>query len=345
MKALIVHGRELRYETTPDPMIQDSRDIIVRMTQCGICGSDLHLIHSDWTPPRPTYGIGHEAVGEVVERGSGVSGLKIGDMVMLSGAVGCGLCRPCLAGEIKRCENMATDVYGVGQGLEGCQAEAIRVPAAEFNVAKIPEGVSEEQAILLTDNLVTAYAACIGADIVAGRSVAVIGLGPIGLMAVELALVMGASVVYGVDPLADRQARAARLGAIALPPDDLPDVLRELTGGRMIDSVIEAVGSTATVDLAMSIVGVSRNVSILGAGMNFTVNVPFKACLNGVTVRANMLTEIASYWPNVVPLLQLGRIHPEQFVSDRLTLADGLSAYRRAADREDGLLKVVMRPE
>jgi len=340
-----VHGKDLRYEAAPDPAIQDSRDIIVKMTQCAICGSDLHLIQSDWTPPRHIYGIGHEAIGEIVERGSAVSALKVGDKVMLSGAVGCGRCRSCLSGQIKRCENKATDVYGVGQGLEGCQAEAIRVPAGDFNAARIPEGISDDQAILLTDNLVTAYGALIGADVCAGRSVAVIGLGPIGLMAVEMAMLMGASVVYAVDPIADRRARATALGAMALPPSDLRETLSDMTSGQMIDSVIEAVGSTVTIDLAMSVVGVSRNVSILGAGMNFEVRVPFHACLNGVTVRANMLTEISRYWPAVVPMLQSRRIKPEQFVTDYLSLADGPVAYKRAADREGGTLKVMMRPE
>jgi threonine dehydrogenase-like Zn-dependent dehydrogenase len=329
----------------PDPSIQDSRDIIVKMMQCAICGSDLHLIHSDWTPPRHVYGIGHEAIGEIVERGSAVTTLKVGDKVMLSGAVGCGRCRSCLSGQIKRCENKATDVFGVGQGLEGCQAEAIRVPAGDFNAARIPEGISDDQAILLTDNLITAYGALIGADVCAGRSVTVIGLGPIGLMTVEMAMLMGASAVYAVDPIADRRARATTLGAIALSPNNLRETLSDMTSGRMIDSVIEAVGSTATIDLAMSVVGVNRNVSILGAGMNFEVRVPFQACLNGVTVRANMLTEISRYWPEVVPMLQSRRIKPEQFVTDYLPLADGHVAYKRAADREGGTLKVMMRPE
>ena len=345
MRALIMHGHELHYQTVPDPIIRDSRDAIVKMERCGICGSDLHLVHSDWTPPRDVYGIGHEAVGEVVEVGRSVTGLKVGDRVMLSGAVGCGLCRPCLTGDIKRCDNKAIDVYGVGQGLEGCQAEAIRVPAADFNTAIIPEGVSDEQALLLTDNLVTAYGACVGAEISAGRSVAVIGLGPIGLMAVELAMVMGASAVYATDLVAERRNCAARLGAIALPPDNLFEEIQERTAGRMIDSVIEAVGATQTVDLAMSIVGVSRNVSILGAGMNFDVKIPFNALLNGVTVRANMLTEIARYWPQIIPMIQAGRIHPEQFISDRVSLGEGLDAYKRATERSGGVLKIIMRPE
>lgn len=345
MRALIVHGTTLNYERVPDPVILANRDAIVRVTQCGICGSDLHLVHHDWVPFRPVYGIGHEAVGEVVEIGKQVTGLKVGDRVMLAGSVGCGLCGPCLSGEIKRCENGDNDVYGIGQGLEGCQAEAVRVPHADFNAAKIPEGISDDQAILLTDNLVTAYGACVGADVKPGRSVAVVGLGPIGLMAVELALAMGASVVFAIDPIVERRQIAAALGGVPLPPEDLAEVLREQTRGRMIDSVIEAVGKQSTIDLAMSIAGIGRSVSVIGAGLGLEVRIPFIAMLNGITVRANMLTEIARYWPDLVPLLQSGRIRPQQFISHSFPLSQGLLAYDHAIKRDTGLLKVMMRPD
>ena len=161
-------------------------------------------------------------------------------------------------------------------------------------------------------------------------------------MAVELAIVMGASVVYAVDPVKDRRTRAASLGAIPVPPEELVETVREATNGLMVDCVLEAVGKTGTVDLAMATVGVGRNVSILGAGMDLEVKVPFEAILNGVTVRANMLTEISRFWPELVPLLQSGRIHPEKVITDRVTLEQGPEAYRRVAAREDGVSKVVL---
>ena len=344
MQALIVHGHELHLESVPDPEIRDPRDVVVRMTGSSICGSDLHLLSPDWVAPREVYGIGHEAIGEVIDVGGAVRSLRRGDRVMLAGSVGCGLCPACLAGEVKRCANGATDVYGIGQGLEGCQAEAIRVPAADFNAAKIPEGISDEQAVLLTDGLITAYAACLGAEIRVGRSVAVIGLGPIGIMSVELAYAMGATVVFAVDPVSSRRELATALGAVALTPEETEEHIREATQGRMVDSVIEAVGKTETVDLAMAIVGAGRNVSILGAGQNFQVTIPFTAAVNGVTVRANMVTEIARYWPDVVPMLAAGRINPERVFTDRIALADGLRGYERVMSREPGVLKVLMQP-
>jgi threonine dehydrogenase-like Zn-dependent dehydrogenase len=314
------------------------------MTNSSICGSDLHLLGPGWVPRREVYGIGHEAVGEVIEVGAACAALRPGDKVMLAGSVGCGLCRPCLARAIKRCANGATDVYGIGQGLEGCQAELIRVPAGDFNAMRVPDGITDEQAVLLTDGLVTAFAACLGAEVRSGNTVAVIGLGPMGLMAVELAYAMGAAVVVAIDPIPERRTRAEMLGAVTSTPEVAEPFVTSVTGGRMIDSVIEAVGRTETVDLALAIVGVGRTVNVLGSGQNVRVEIPYAAAVNGVTVRANMLTEIARYWSQVVPMLLAGRIRPERVFSDSFTLADGIHAYARAGSRDAGLLKVLLQP-
>ena len=135
-------------------------------------------------------------------------GLKAGDKVMIPAAVGCGACRPCLAGVVNLCENGMGSCYGLSAKLQGSQAEAVRVPAADVNAVRIPEGVTAEQALLMTDALATAWFGARSADIVPGSSVAVIGLGPIGLMAVESAFVMGAHIVYAIDPIAERRALA-----------------------------------------------------------------------------------------------------------------------------------------
>src|SRR5204863_7757046 len=131
--------------------------------------------------------VGHEAVGEVVEVGRGVTRHKVGDVVMLPAAVGCGMCRSCLAGVVHNCENNASACYGLSSVLQGVQAEYFRVPAADMNAVAIPDGVSQEQALMLTDAMATAWFGARNADIVPGSSVAVIGLGPIGLMAVDSA--------------------------------------------------------------------------------------------------------------------------------------------------------------
>ncbi|QLL06515.1 alcohol dehydrogenase catalytic domain-containing protein [Mycobacterium vicinigordonae] len=345
MKALVIHGpQDLRYETVDDPKISDPRDLIIAVKKCGICGSDLHLLHGTLPAPRAAYGVGHEAVGEVVEAGSAVSELKVGDAVMLAASTGCGQCLPCLTGHIKRCEKSRLQVYGVGGGLEGCQAEAVLVPAGDFNAARIPDGVTEEQAILLTDNLPTAYGACLNANIRPGCTVGVVGLGPIGLMAVELAYVMGASRVYAIDLVAERRQIAEQIGAIALVPDEAIEHVKADTKGKMIDCVVEAVGADATVELALGLVRVSGNISILGVSMDIGFKIPSEVFLNGVTIAADYLTEVARHWPDLIPMIQSGRIKPERFITNRSGLADGVEAYKRFERREQGVLKAVLTP-
>lgn len=346
MKALVIHGPlDLRYEHVSDPQIKDSRDIIVKMKRCGICGSDLHFFHGEIDLPRKVYGIGHEAVGEVVEKGSSVTGLAIGDTVMIAGSTGCGDCRPCLMGHIKRCERSQLQVFGVGWDLEGCQAEGIRVPAGDFNAARVPEGISEDQALLLTDNLPTAYGACIDAKISAGKSVAVIGLGTIGLMATELSFVMGATQVFAIDLVESRRQQARALGAIAMDPAEAVAIIKEQTRGAMVDCVIEAVGGDATTSLSFELVRVMGNIAILGVNATMDFKIPYQLFVNGVTISGNALTEVSKHWGDLIPMLQHGRIAPQRWITHRESLADGVEAYQRFDRRDEGTLKTVMVPE
>jgi len=351
MKGLVYHGKEdIRYQIVDDPKIEEPRDIIVRATACGICGSDLHVFHGEMTEIGSglglarTFCVGHEAVGEVVETGKSVSRLKIGDTVMLSGFVSCGYCVPCLRGNSKMCESGGWNVYGFGTGLGGCQAELIRVPGADYNAASIPEGISVEQAVLLTDNLPTAYCAVQNACISAGRSVAVIGLGPIGLMVVELAMQMGASVVYAIDLVPERRQRAENLGAVPVNEADIIGFVTEATKGKMIDCAIEAVGSDKTMRLALDLVGIDGNVSILGVNNNMGFTIPRQLFVNNVTIRGNFATEIPRYWKDLVNLLQQKKIAPEQFITSRRPLSEGLEAYKAFNSDKSNTLKTILMP-
>jgi len=349
MRGIVFHGTgDVRVENIDDAQIADDHDILVQTKLCGICGSDLHVYHNEASDigiggGKDTFCIGHEAVGEVVEVGKGVVDLAVGDQVMLAAMTGCGACRWCLLGESKRCKR-GFKVYGFGGELGGCQAEAIRVPAGDFNAARIPNGVSDEQAILLTDNLATAYGALLGAEVRAGKSVAVVGLGPIGLMAVELALVMGASVVYAIDPVAERKAWAEKLGAIPVDGTDVAEQIREATQGLMVDCVIEAVGRDAAMTTAISLVGVQGFVSALGVNTSMDFRIPFKAFAEGVTIRGNFITEVHKFWPALVPMLQQKRIRPEQFITERVSLDKGPEAYAKFDRREGGTLKALLLP-
>ena len=345
MKALRYYGtRDVRYEAMDDPAPQSARDAIVQVSACSICGSDLHIYHGHGFSEDVGFCVGHEAVGEVVEVGSAVSRIKVGDKVMLPAAVGCGACRSCLAGNVANCEFNAGSCYGLSAGLQGSQAEAVRVPAADMNAVKVPDGISMDQALMMTDALATAWFGARRAEIKPGSSVAVIGLGPIGLMAVEAAFVMGAGVVYAIDPIAERRALAAEAGAVVLHPQDALEMIREVTRGRKVECVIEVVGSDATVDLALRLVARRGTVSVIGVQQSKRYAFPLeRAFAAGLTFRAGTCS-VPEELPALFPLVQSGRLKPEKFISHRLPLSEGAEAYRLFEAREAGALKMVLVP-
>jgi 2-desacetyl-2-hydroxyethyl bacteriochlorophyllide A dehydrogenase len=345
MKALRYYGaRDVRYEAMDDPTPQSDRDAIIRVTACSICGSDLHIYHGHGFSEDIGFCVGHEAVGEVVEVGRGVHRLKVGDKVMIPAAVACGACRSCLAGNVANCEFNAGACYGLSAKLQGSQAEAVRVPAADVNAVPVPEGVSMEQALMMTDALATAWFGARNADIRPGSSVAVIGLGPIGLMAVDSAFVMGAHVVYAIDPIAERRAMAEASGAIALHPDEALERIKQDTHGNKLDCVVEVVGSDATVDFALRLVKRRGTVSVIGVQQSRRFAFPLeRAFAAGLTFRIGTCS-VPEELPALFPLVQSGRLRPEKYVSHRMPLSEGAEAYRLFEAREAGALKMVLTP-
>lgn len=343
MKALCYHGKEnIRYEDFPDPDIGKDTDVIVKMEKCGICGSDLHIYHGQGFSPDLGYCVGHEAIGEVADVGKDVHRLKKGDRVMISAAVGCGNCPACLAGEVVKCHTAGFACYGLSHALEGCQAEGILVPMGDFNLRKIPEGITDDQALMLTDNLPTAHLACQRADIHPGNTVAVVGLGPIGLMAVEIAQVMGASKVYALDLVPERRAIAESLGAIPVDPATAREFIPQDTGGRMIDSVVECVGADASLALAIKLAGMRGTISAIGVSQTMDFKFPMAlAMAKGLTFRI-ALCSIQSHWDELIALTRAGRLRPERFITHRMSLSDGAEAYRLFDKKEDGALKMVL---
>lgn len=346
MKALRYHGaRDVRYEAMDDPAPQSVAEAIVKVEACSICGSDLHIYHGHGFSEDVGFCVGHEAVGEVVEIGSGVQRLKVGDKVMLPAAVGCGRCRSCLAGVVHTCEFGLSGCYGLSAQLQGSQAEAVRVPAADMNAVKVPDGVGMEQALMMTDALATAWFGARQADIRPGASVAVIGLGPIGLMAVDSAWGMGAHVVYAIDPVPERRALAEAAGAIALHPDDALERIKADTKGRKLDCVVEVVGSDATVEFALRLVRPRGTVSVIGVQQSRRFAFPLeRAFAAGLTFRIGTCS-VPEELPALFPLVQSGRLRPERTITHRLPLSDGVEAYRLFDAREAGTLKMVLLPD
>jgi threonine dehydrogenase-like Zn-dependent dehydrogenase len=343
VKALTYHGpRDICWESVPDATLPHERAAVVRVRAAGICGSDLHIYDGHGFSPGTGYALGHEAVGEVVEVGSAVERFAVGDSVLLTASVGCGHCDACGRGVVFLCANPGeAGVYGIGHALGGCQAELVAVPAADMNLVAMPAGMSDDTGLVLTDNAPTGWYGARLARIAPGDTVAVVGLGPVGLMAVAAAWIMGAARVLGVDLVPERRARAATLGAEPVGDDPAADVLR-LTGGRMADVVVEAVGADATIELAMGLAGRSGRVSVVGVNQNpaFTFNMLMAQikCLEFTIGLCSVQREL----PALLALTEGGRLDPGAVVSHHLPLEAGAEAYALFAAREDGVSKVVL---
>jgi threonine dehydrogenase-like Zn-dependent dehydrogenase len=259
MKALTWHGaHDVRVDTVPDPSIEQPTDAIIKVTSTGICGSDLHLY--EVLGPYIDKGdvLGHEPMGIVEEVGAEVTHIKPGDRVVIPFNISCGHCWMCDTGLQSQCETTQVREYNTGAALlgytklygqvPGGQAEFLRVPQAHYGPIKVPDGPPDDRFLYLSDVLPTAWQAVEYANIPKGGSVVVLGLGPIGEMCTRIAQHQGAETVIGIDLVADRLARANAHGVVALDleeHDDIPGRIRELTGGRGPDSVIDAVGMEA----------------------------------------------------------------------------------------------------
>jgi 2-desacetyl-2-hydroxyethyl bacteriochlorophyllide A dehydrogenase len=345
IRALTYHGaRDVRVETRPDPTPPDADGALLRVERAAICGSDLHLYHGDLPVLEPGFAIGHEFVGEVVEVGRGVRDFRPGDRVLCSGVIGCGLCHACRAGHVARCERRVSRVFGMGPALPGGQAEAVAVPGADAALRRIPDGLSVEQAVLLTDILPTAWFGAKNAELRPGQSVAVVGLGPVGQLAVECALVFGASRVFAVDTIPERLAAAKALGAVPLEPGAAVEAVLAATGGLGTDAVIEAVGADASIQLALQLVRPAGVVSVVG--VNVRLDFPFPmalALMKNLTFRIGVCP-IPEFWDELIPLVLAGRLRPERVFTHRLPLSQGTDAYRLFDEKRDGVLKVLLDP-
>ncbi|MFG2749497.1 zinc-dependent alcohol dehydrogenase [Streptomyces xanthophaeus] len=260
MRALTWHGkRDVRVDTVPDPTIRDADDVIVKITTTGLCGSDLHLYEVLGAFLDPGDILGHEPMGIVQEVGPDVTSLKPGDRVVIPFNVSCGSCFMCDQGLQSQCETTQVHEHGTGASLfgytklygqvPGGQAEYLRVPFGNSLPIRVPDGPSDERFVYLSDVLPTAWQAVEYAAVPPGGSVAVLGLGPIGDMACRIAVHRGAGTVIGVDLVPERLERARGRGVHTLDlreyGDGLVDVVRDLTGGRGPDAVIDAVGMEA----------------------------------------------------------------------------------------------------
>lgn len=346
MRAITFHGPEdVRVEDVPAPDLVEPSDALVGVDLTGICGSDLHVYHGEIPGVLPGTVLGHEFVGTVLEAGSDVRRLDVGERVVGAFHVACGSCRACRRRDFHQCDRGGVYGYGVPFGdLAGAQAQAIRVPWADVNLRRLPEAIPDASALFAGDVLTTAFGAVRKAGLSPGETCAVVGCGPVGLMVVECAFLFGAAEVYAVDLLDARVALAAERGAVPVPSDRVHPVSRvqELTDGEGADVVVEAVGSTETLELAFDLVRGGGRISAVGVTAEETFDYPLMSALvRDVRFRAG-LANVHRDLDAVLALLAGGRIDPSVLVSDRLPLSEGPEGYRRFSARE--ATKVVLEP-
>lgn len=341
MRAVVVDSAgQISVAERPDPVLPAPDGAIVQVGATGICGSDLHFLEGHYPIAEPV-ALGHEAIGEVVEIGSQVSGFKVGDRVLVSSVAGCGCCAGCATRDPIRCVGGPL-IFGSG-ALGGAQAELLAVPAADFQLLAIPEGIGTEQALLLTDNLATGWAAANRADIPIGGTVAVIGLGAVGMCALLSAFTLGAATVFAIDPVASRRDRAASRGAVPIaPPAGQP--VRELTNGLGADSVIDAVGTDTSINDALDAVRTGGTVSIVGVHDLTPYPLPALACLiRSLTIRLTT-APVQQTWPELIPLLQAGRLDVSGIFTTTMPLDAAAAGYAAAMARSGEHLKVCLEP-
>ena len=345
MRAVVLEGkREVSVRDVPDPVLSGPDGAIVKVERTAICGSDLHLYHAQMGVAGIR--LGHEFIGSVLEAGPEVRTLRTGDRVLVSGVVGCGRCVACLGRDPVVCRNGAPVAFGTSQDLAGGQSEAVAVPGADAFCLPIPEEITDEQAVLLTDILPTAYLGALRADIRPGSTVVVIGLGPVGLLTVRCVQLFSPARVFAVDTVPERRARAEVMGAEVIDPTDGGTVAQifAATGGRGADGVVEAVGADQSITDALMSAGPGGTVSIIGVNLNLAFPFPMPiALMRRLTVRVT-LASIPSTWDALVPLVANGSLHPEDVFTHHMGLSEAAEAYRLFDAREDGVVKVLLDP-
>ena len=346
MKALVFNGpKDIRYESFPDPTLKTDNSVILKVEKCSICGSDLHMYHGDnigsddYSKGVDKFCVGHEFIGEIVECGPSVHSFKIGDRVLASGGTGCGACQACLTGQHLKCAQATA--FGLSADMHGGQAEFVNVPNADQALHIIPDGISDEQALLLTDAMVTASFGVSRLTFKQGDSVAVVGLGPIGIIGVELAFALGASRVFAIDPIKARREKAKTLGAQVFEPgsETHKAIISQTRGG--VHGVFEASGVKAAVHSTLKIVRPGGTISCIGLPQA-DVLLPLNMILyKDITLRAG-IAPVPELWAGLIPMLQNNRLKTDGLFSHYMPLSDGQQAYRIFDNREDDVIKIMM---
>jgi 2-desacetyl-2-hydroxyethyl bacteriochlorophyllide A dehydrogenase len=343
MRAVTFHAPgEVRVEDRPEPELLAGDDAVVRVLATGICGSDLHIYHGR-VAIEPGFTIGHEFVGTVVAAGPDVTRVTVGDRVLGCFHTACGICFHCLRGEYHRCVESRTFGHGATLGsLQGTQADMALVPRANMVLRRVPEAMSNETALFAGDVMGTGLHAVVASGARAGDVVAVLGLGPVGLSAVQVAHASGATVL-AVDSVAERLEVARAFGAtpVHLDEQDVRAEARALTGGRGVDVCIDAVGHPAALDTAVRITRACGTVQCIGVYTERLEVHMGLLWLKSITLRGGQANVIA-HVDRVLSMFEAGTLDPARLVTHRMALDEAPEAYAIYDRRE--ALKIVLEP-
>jgi threonine dehydrogenase-like Zn-dependent dehydrogenase len=389
MKANCWHGTgRVRVEDVPDPTILNPRDAIVRITSTAICGSDLHLYNGLIPTMRSGDVLGHEFMGEIVEVGGGVGNLSVGDRVVVPFPIACGNCLQCERELFSLCENsnpnawMAEKMWGYSPsgifgyshmlgGYAGGQAQYARVPFADVGPIKVPENLTDEQVLFLSDIFPTGYMAAENCNIQPGDVIAVWGCGPVGQLAIKSACLLGAERVIAIDRFPYRlriaRERAGAAETINYEECDVRETLRDLTGGRGPDACIDAVGmeghapgmlgaydkvkqtmmleSDRPPALRQAILACRSGgtVSVAGVYGGFVDKFPIGAIVNRALTLKSGQTHVQRYTRPLLDRIQKGEVDPSFVVTHTMSLDEAPAGYEMFLNKEDECLKVVLK--
>jgi alcohol dehydrogenase len=334
---------EVQIDEVSEPELLAPDDAIVRVEASGICGSDLHIYHGR-VQIEPGFVIGHEFVGEVVAAGDAVERVSVGDRVLGTYGTACGECFFCRREEFHKCDEAR--VYGHGKtlgSLQGAQAEQVLVPHANLTLRRVPDGLSDDVALFAGDVMGTAYHAVHSRPLADGETAAILGMGPVGLCAVQAAKAAGASEVIAIDTVEDRLAMAKSFGAtpVHLREQDPRGEVKKLTEGRGVDLAVDAVGHPEALDLALRLARKAGTVSATGVYAERADVHMGVLWIKAITVTSGHANVIKHLDP-VLDLLSSGKLDPSPLVTHHMKLDEAPEAYRLYDNRE--ALKIVLRP-
>jgi alcohol dehydrogenase len=343
MQAFVYHGPgQSALEDRPKPVLQASTDVVVRMLKTTICGTDLHILKGDVPSCQPGRILGHEGVGVVDAAGAGVTAYRCGDLVLISCITACGRCEFCRKQMFSHC---STGGWILGNTIDGTQAEFVRIPYADSSLYPLPEGVAQDALVMLSDILPTGFeCGVLSGRVQPGCSVAIVGSGPIGLAALLTAQLYSPSDIYMIDLDDKRLAVAMRFGAShTINSSDGLAVQRvmALTGGRGVDTVIEAVGVAATFEMCEALVaagGTIANIGVHGTKVDLHLENLWD---RNITITTRLVDTVST--PTLLAMVQRKKLEPLQLVTHHFQLGEILNAYDTFGHAADtSALKVII---